>query len=464
MIARLCASAIGLLAAYVLVAGILASVGISNAHAGILGCTAASECDEGKAQALARQRSTQIKCYDKDMNLVANPNPGAVLAEQGTAYYPLTCGGVPTDDPYRFGAQCNSRPDYNGPFPGSQSGTPVSGSYQCNSGCIQTWTPNADGTWNGGYGANQVCDPNNNNCGPGFHYNTVLAMCEPDLPPECPNGQTKNAKGQCEPSQCPAGMTLQQDGTCAPSHNECPPGQVKSPSGSCLPGDGQCAKGEVMGADGTCKKDSDGDGSPDDGGGDGDGDKHTFSGGDDCDTPPSCNGDPIMCGQARIQWRIDCNTRRNRNISGGSCANMPVCTGDKCDAIEYNALLFQWRTACATEKLAQAGAGSGNTGQPDWTKVGNMSQDPGAGASPDDTKVLTTNQVDVNSLDQSGFGGGQCVGFVNGVGGSGISSGFMQTLASPPPLWCNFIDQVKAIMILIGAVSSAFILAKMGNT
>ena len=95
------------------------------------------------------------------------------------------------------------------------------------------------------------------------------------------------------------------------------------PDGKCLPGDGQCAAGEVRGPDGTCKKDGDGDGQPDD-----PGDKDTFAGGDDCSVPPSCGGSPIMCGQARIQWRIDCNTRKNRNIAGGTCNTMPVCTGE----------------------------------------------------------------------------------------------------------------------------------------
>ncbi|PUE91339.1 hypothetical protein C7T87_24165 [Xanthomonas hortorum pv. hederae] len=171
-----------------------------------------------------------------------------------------------------------------------------------------------------------------------------------------------------------------------------------------------------------------------------------------------------MCGQARIQWRIDCNTRKNRNVSGGTCAAMPVCTGEKCDAMEYNSMLFQWRSACAAEKLLAKGTGDGgsNGEQPAWTKVVGMSQDPGAGASPNDTK-LGTNKVSTDDLDQSGFGGGQCIGFASGGGGTGISSGFTQTMASPPAIWCNYINAVKGIFIFIGAVASVVILAKMGN-
>ncbi len=88
-----------------------------------------------------------------------------------------------------------------------------------------------------------------------------------------------------------------------------------------------------------------------------------------------------MCGQARIQWRIDCNTRKNLTVTGGRGCGMdpPICTGEKCDALEYAQLLQQWRTACATEALR--GVGGTGTGQPDWTKVTGMNQDGGQGES-----------------------------------------------------------------------------------
>lgn len=166
------------------------------------------------------------------------------------------------------------------------------------------------------------------------------------------------------------------NGVCKPKEDQCPPGNVKSPTGGCLPGDGQCAVGEVKGKDGTCKRDADGDGKPDAGEDEGTTDE-TFSGGDSCDAPPACSGSPIMCGQARIQWRIDCNTRKNRQITGGACSAMPMCVGRDCDAMEYSQLLMQWRTACALEK-AKSGSGdadpnvaaikealTGNGGTPD---------------------------------------------------------------------------------------------------
>ena len=182
-------------------------------------------------------------------------------------------------------------------------------------------------------------------------------------------------------------MVLGADGTCSNEKNECPAGNVKAPSGECLPGEGQCAAGEARTTQGTCGRDTDGDGVPDvedpdiDGDGipndedpdqDGDGndetpeekarDKGQASGGDSCVSPPTCSGDAIACMQVKLQWRIDCNTRKNRNISGGSCAAMPVCTGDKCDAIEYASLIQQWKAACALEKLALGDSGGGGDG------------------------------------------------------------------------------------------------------
>lgn len=353
---------------------------------------------------------------------------------------------------------CKKEPTYTGTGPWSSGHTAKNGSMGCRNGCNGVWSSNADSTktW---AAMGSVCpDDEQEQCkmfGDGYYWNSLLKVCEP---PEgkCPGGTKPNSLGKCAPEPCPEGMAQQQDGTCKKKENECPAGQVRSPDGKCLPGDGQCAKGEVRGADGTCKKDADDDGKPDE-----PGEKESFSGGDDCSVPPSCSGSPILCGQARIQWRIDCNTRRNRNIAGGSCSAMPICTGDKCDAMEYAGLLMQWRTACAAEKMAGQGNNGGDGSQPEWTKVGGMNTDPGAGASPDDTKVLTTKQIGIGDLDQSGIGGGgSCMGFVGGGGGGGIASGLVQVMASPPAFFCNFIGQIKAVIILFASVTSVFILSR----
>ncbi|NUO74589.1 MAG: hypothetical protein HOQ32_01105 [Lysobacter sp.] len=187
-----------------------------------------------------------------------------------------------------------------------------------------------------------------------FSSNPQSGNCIPDPPDTCPEGQSMQ-DGECKPHEtCPPGKVLNAQGICVNENNACPSGQTKAPDGSCT--NNSCPDGQIKGADGTCKKDEDDDGEPDD-------DDGTFSGGDDCQNPPQCSGDAILCGQARIQWRIDCNTRKNRTISGGACSAVPICTGEKCDAMEYASLLQQWRTACATEALAaKAGQGGDMSG------------------------------------------------------------------------------------------------------
>lgn len=366
---------------------------------------------------------------------------------------------------------CAAQGDYTGTGPWSSGGSARNGSIGCRKGCDGMWSSNSDGSMTF-TPTGMTCPPDEEkNCslmGDGYYWNALLKVCEPPQG-KCPGGTRPNSLGKCAPEPCPDGMAQQADGTCKNKDNECPAGQVKSPDGKCLPGEGQCAAGEARGKDGTCKRDSNNDGEPDEGeeegeGPDGEKVKESFAGGDDCSAPPSCSGSPILCGQARIQWRIDCNTRKNRNIAGGSCAAMPVCTGEKCDALEYSGLLMQWRTACAVEKLAQ-GTGGGDGSQPAWTSVAGMSQDPGAGATANDTKVLTVKKLSVDDLDQSGIGGGGggCIGFA-ASGGTGMGAGFAQAMASPPAFFCTYIGALKAICIIGASVVSVIILVSGGKS
>lgn len=254
------------------------------------------------------------------------------------------------------------------------------------------------------------CDVQNYECAEGWEHGVgpvssfSSQICVPKN--ECPEGQTM-VRGECKikEDECPRGKVLDADGKCVVERNECPAGKIKGPDGSCVDDPkNQCPPGKVKGADGTCKNDADGDGNADDD----DPNNKSFSGGDDCQVPPACSGDPIACGQARIQWRIECNTRKNRNISGGSCDAMPVCAGEKCDALEYAQLLQTWRTACAVEKLKMSGpAGDANkNGVPDVMEQGvdeganetaQVREDDGSGA--------------MGMVDQGGFAaGGGCPG------------------------------------------------------
>lgn len=270
---------------------------------------------------------------------------------------------------YSFKGDCSSRAMNHSTSIWSQLNG-REGAVGCVDGCFAVHHKNADGTPSNYFNGSSKCDYEPNcSAFPGHTLNRVTNTCDPPEP-TCPEGKSPNSLGQCAPEPCPDGKIQQADGTCKNKDNECPAGQIKSPDGKCLPGDGQCASGEVRGKDGTCKKDKDGDGKPDEGeegGEDSEGKKKDeFAGGDDCKSPPSCSGSPIMCGQARIQWRIDCNTRKNRNIAGGACTTPPICTGEKCDAVEYSGLLMQWRSACALEKLA---SGNGSGSNPDVAAI-----------------------------------------------------------------------------------------------
>lgn len=367
-LARVFVSAIARRIAYVLLALLLASAGIYEAHAldypdqgaawaGCLAQAGEAPTDKSYAKGACTLSTTTYNCAQKFIGSGSTGPRGCGLAFSPTR-----------DSNHRFptGKSCATRSAYTGVGPWSSGGAARNGSIGCKDGCDGVWSRNADSsmTWQG---TGALCPENEkgtcDNYGDGFYWNAVLNVCEP--PEGKCGGRPQNSLGQCAPEPCPDGMTLQADGTCKNKGNECPAGQIKSPAGNCLPGDGQCAQGEVHGKDGTCKKDSDGDGEPDEGeeGGEGpDGKKKDeFSGGDDCKTPPTCSGSPIMCGQARIQWRIDCNTRRNRNIAGGACTTPPICTGEKCDALEYSGLLMQWRSACALEKLSNGTGGNADT-------------------------------------------------------------------------------------------------------
>lgn len=364
---RVFASAIARRIAYALIAVLLAWLGLGDARAQAKNCRNESErCSvaEAQAQCEAFQPSiagnTSIVSFSRKK---CERDGGASNGRFIVLYWGTDRNGV-QQGPFNPGVyfwwvnKCSSEPAYTGQGPwASIGGGAKSGSMGCRNGCDGQWHKNVDATYSW-QSVGAICpDDEKKNCespsmqAVGYYWNPVLRVCEPPQS-ECLTGKP-NSLGQCAPEPCPDGMAQQADGTCKKKDNECPAGQVRSPDGKCLPGDGQCAKGEVRGQDGTCKKDADNDGNPDPV------TDESFSGGDDCNAPPSCSGSPIMCGQARIQWRIDCNTRKNRNIAGGTCASMPICTGDKCDAMEYAALLMQWRSACALEKMAQ---GTGNGG------------------------------------------------------------------------------------------------------
>ncbi len=356
---------------------------------------------------------------------------------------------------YPIDKKCSKRESATTPF------FPPSGSVRCMSGCESTFRNNADDT--------STYSPTGKTCdkkpdcaaqgGKNMVWNAALGVCQP-VEPECPKGEVKVGNACAKEKPCPDGMALVA-GSCKKENNECPAGMIRSPLGSCIPGDGQCAKGEVRGPDGTCKRDKDNDGEPDPHGKD---DPETFSGGDECDSPPSCSGSPIMCGQARIQWRIDCNTRRHNNISGGHCSQsgMPVCTGKDCNAMEYSSLLMQWRSACALEKMA---------GEKSDTPGGSKSDANGNGVADvlegrGDVTPIGDGAADVASAKKWGIGlSTSNLDTSNMFGGSGTcpeppAITIMGKTVSPAdfPYFCQIAAIFRALILIFGAYTALQIL------
>lgn len=349
----------------------------------------------------------------------ANPNSSVSIFGVYTVWY----SGCPTGQEFN---------DYRGVCQSTCSSRPVetvtyqqmipNGSVGCFDGCeaMIHSTGLGDGSYTKTYigGASSHCLALPKNCsdfGQGYGMNFGNSMCQPPFV-ECPANKIKDPISGICTDGCEPGKIMDANGVCKPEGDHCPPGNVKSPSGACLPGDGQCATGEAKGKDGTCKRDSNNDGTPDEEEGPEDPNKDSASGGDSCNAPPSCNGNPIMCLQLRTQWRIDCNTRKNRDISGGACNAMPICAGEDCDALEYSQLLQQWKSACALEKLANKDGGSGdhdpnveaikealtgNGGTPDVGAEGNPA-DSWAGGGGQGTEPV---EPDTSGY---GWGGGSC--------------------------------------------------------
>lgn len=408
---RILANAIARCIAYVLVLIALAWLGSGNARAQSM------YADQGAATAACWAKVAQSYSSDNYRNhsceVKSHPTLGLIRLVMETRAC-TSCGWNPPGEfdlfNYPKANSCSARPNYTGSPPYSTAaGFPVQGSMTCNSGCVATWYNNGDGTWTGSYSSGLICSDEwlRENCaasGEGYTWNAYAGTCQPPKEACEANQSMDPLNGTCVDS-CPAGMKLDADGACSAQEDDCPAGNVKAPSGECLPGDGQCAAGEARRPNGTCGKDSDGDGEADEDDEDpeNDPDKETASGGDSCDSPPSCSGGAIACMQVKIQWRIDCNTRKSANVTGGTCGAVPVCAGKSCDALEYAQLLQQWKAACALEALA-SGAGGGGDGVVELlTGPGSINSNAGGGDSLDDGNPWS-DEGEEHEPDASGYG------------------------------------------------------------
>lgn len=406
-------------------------------------CGANSNCDEGQAMVachakLARLETDQpqLKPYsNKQCKRSANSTDAQGLIQASAKYGDHGVNGLFGEFAYK--TSCSSRPHDN--LLVNHTLEPrVPGSNVCIRGCRHAADPEPGLCWTEtegprpGYYCTYDMTPSGATCDPGDDGDGE------HVPPdkECTAGQVRLLDGKCgDQGDCPVGQHKVK-GKCEPV-GQCPAGKIKAPDGSCV--DEGCPAGQAKGKDGTCKPDGDGDGDPDDGE-----DTGKFSGGDDCKVPPECSGDNILCGMARIQWRIDCNTRKNRTVTGGhgcSSGDVPICTGEKCDALEYAQLLQQWRAACNTRSVA----GGGGDAQPAWTKV--TGDGSGGGPEPGGVTRVIGRGID-GKLDSSGlFGGsGQCprLGAID-LGDYGSFD------LDSEPWFCDLLAMTRWILKLVGA-------------
>lgn len=471
---RMVATAIARRVAYVVVAFLLVALGIGNVRAatrcGILdGMEALAAAGssltyptEGEAfaacQAMPNFHSigggvvndietthctvegTKMRAWHRFTGLRFNSTTCAPMSPGSTAASGSSSG-------WTFTSSCSAQSD--GQFNWNAS---IWGDLQshCDNGCLRTHSDTQCFVVSEGPNPGQWCNA---------LTSTTGATCDegneppddPEAPEECPAGTVRLPDGSCgEQGDCPVGQHLV-NGECQPN-GACPTGQVKAPDGSCV--DESCPAGQARGADGSCKPDDDEDGEPDEGEDDG-----TFSGGESCDVPPLCSGDNILCGQARIQWRIDCNTRKNRHISGGHCGigGMPICTGEKCDALEYASLLTTWRIACALEdESAGGGVGDVDLSGVEDRLDGIQDYLDGNGQSVGDSEVPWSDAVPVQQEWSSGLGGGTCPAPVTTTVSILGTSAPIELSFEP---LCMFAGYLYYLVIAMSLVTGSFIVA-----
>lgn len=444
---RIFANAIARRVAYVLVAMALAWLGLGDARAATQS-EALAECQSNASAWLAASPSTRrnAKCTRSGLSYVLTGETWVGFWSEstlGTYYFQNTCPSTPSST-----------------F--SHDLTIPTGSVGCSGGCEFVVTSNGDGTFQRNFSTPglQLCDvlpecPTS----PDWYLNYVTGLCTP-VQQECPTNQVKNPKtGACEDA-CPTGMAMDANGVCKPSEDDCPAGNVRSPSGQCLPGEGQCAAGEARRPNGTCGRDSDGDGQADEDDEDpeNDPDRETASGGDSCSAPPSCSGGPIDCLQAKIQWRIDCNTRHKVNVTGGACGAMPVCVGENCKAMEYAQLMQQWKAACALEKLANSDGDGEGGNNADLiallTGPGSINGEHGdTGGMPGGDGPFQWGEGQEHEPDTTGFGyGGSCPSPPSfTVGG--------RTISIDLTIMCQWVSLAGSIVLILAGLASVRIVS-----
>lgn len=183
-----------------------------------------------------------------------------------------------------------------------------------------------------------------------------------------------------------------------------------------------------------------GQGEPSDGSGSGEeGDGTGASGGGNCETPPVVTGDAALNMVATQAWATRCAVEAGNaaKVTGDitNCTAPWSVEGSNANAIKLRAMRAQ-----LCPNLGDA-------------------PNPGAGETADDRKGVQEVAIDGSNLDSNGWMGGanSCPAIATSSGGE-FSSGFVQYLASPPPMFCQYIAWLRAILITIATITAIYIL------
>lgn len=171
---------------------------------------------------------------------------------------------------------------------------------------------------------------------------------------------------------------------------------------------------------------------------------NTATGGGDCKSPPSCNGDGIQCNQLYQQWHIRC---KGVTLTGDPsvCGAGYSCAGD---VAQCAMIALQRKTACNTEGLGEGGEG-GAQGDANGNGVPDVLEGSGTGDTGDPGEDVDPTRfglgVNPNMLDQENiFGGGQCPEPPSfSIMGVSINGGDM-------PYWCNAMAIARACILIFG--------------
>jgi len=123
---------------------------------------------------------------------------------------------------------------------------------------------------------------------------------------------------------------------------------------------------------------------------------------------------------------------------GGDCKTAPMVEGS---AALGMVAMQQWRARCE---------------QPEWTKVSDSDGDQYKVTDTAAGDVFKTDTTGVDGLDQSSWAGNTCPDL-------GSVEVFGMSFAPDTTLFCRYIEYVRAIVLLLGAVLSGFILASGGG-